>query len=565
MPNIEEIWKKNLGNLLQRAAAGDQNARKALWTHYEKPMTEYARQFTDEQTAQNAARKALGKALTAANAANFEEYLRESIRQEVKPAAPAAPVSPAPPVTPAAPVKKKSKVLPAILGLAVAAAAIFGGIQVYRSMSEDDGKPTAQNEPSAAPAETPAEAPAETPAETSTPAPVVKEQRVIWAEEPGLAAEEIELIRAPGQSDYEETGYPMEWENYAQNNGLDHGLIAYRNGRILTISSFDRQKTVLTQNVGSDSGLPVYDLLLDSYVITVRMGDPNIFWIFADNFSNAERYALGGMGGYFPPNEYDAGQNRIMKPGGADPVTAPDGAHVYFADRYFDGSPETLYIADSQGYVYDKREENYPTDFINGFYSYRNKPIRAEEFETPDPTVRYGIKRIEDGTAVTDAVYEQVMYYTDGYCAVKKDGKWGFIDEQGNEVTDFIWDMVTPVYQGKAYVGINGIFGILDLKQTLDNGIPVTEETVYGDNIPQAGPKEDRTGPIGELTVKVTNLNSRSQPTTYAEKLAKVKDGMVYSVYEYVYSDMDGYTWYRIGDGRWIADEGGKWVNYTPY
>ena len=556
MPNIEEIWKNNLENLLQKAEAGDQNAHKALWTHYEQPMTAYARQFTaDEEKAHAAVTRAFDKALTEAKAAYFEERMRELIRQELQQETP----------VPVVPVRKKSKVLPVILGLAVAAAAIFGGIQIYRGMSKDNGKPAAQNKPTEAPVSSPEGTQAAPPAESSAPAPEVNKQHVIWAEEPDLAAEEIELVRAPGQSNYEEIGYPIEWENYAEDQDLDHGLIAYRNGRILTVSSFDRQKTVLTQNVGSDSGLPAYDLLLDKYAITIRMSDPNIFWIFANNLSYADRVAIGGMGGYFPPNEYDAAQNRIMRPGGADPVTGPEGVHVYLAEYTYSGKTDTLYIADSQGYVYDKREENYPRDFINGFYSYRNKPLNYTEFDTPDTDVRYGLKRIEDGTAVTEAVYEQVMYYTDGYCAVKKDGKWGFINEQGKEVTDFIWDMVTPVYQGKAYVGINGIFGILDLKQTLDKGIPVTEETVYGDNIPQAGPKEDRSGPIGELKVKVSNLNSRSEPTSYADKLAKVKDGMVYSVYEYVYNTMDGYTWYRIGDGRWIADDSGKWVDYTPY
>ncbi|GEM_PF-1225286 len=67
---------------------------------------------------------------------------------------------------------------------------------------------------------------------------------------------------------------------------------------------------------------------------------------------------------------------------------------------------------------------------------------------------------------------------------------------------------------------------------------------------------------LGSVTVKVTNLNSRSIPSTSGEKLPKVKDKETYTVYEIAYGE--GYTWYRIGEDRWIADEDGKWVDFHP-
>ena len=67
---------------------------------------------------------------------------------------------------------------------------------------------------------------------------------------------------------------------------------------------------------------------------------------------------------------------------------------------------------------------------------------------------------------------------------------------------------------------------------------------------------------IGSVTIKVTNLNSRSIPSTSGEKLAKVKDGQTYTVYDIAYGE--GYTWYRIGEDRWIADQDGKWVDFYP-
>ena len=67
---------------------------------------------------------------------------------------------------------------------------------------------------------------------------------------------------------------------------------------------------------------------------------------------------------------------------------------------------------------------------------------------------------------------------------------------------------------------------------------------------------------IGSVTIKVTNLNSRSIPSASGEKLAKVKDGQTYTVYDIAYGE--GYTWYKIGEDRWIADQDGKWVDFYP-
>ena len=85
----------------------------------------------------------------------------------------------------------------------------------------------------------------------------------------------------------------------------------------------------------------------------------------------------------------------------------------------------------------------------------------------------------ETGAEITDYLYDDVKWFENGYCPVKKGDKWGFIDETGKEVTDFIWDDASALFEGKAYVGINGQYGILDLKQTTEQNIPVTYETCY--------------------------------------------------------------------------------------
>ena len=45
-----------------------------------------------------------------------------------------------------------------------------------------------------------------------------------------------------------------------------------------------------------------------------------------------------------------------------------------------------------------------------------------------------------DVQTVIEPEYEEVKNFNDGYAAVKKDGKWGYMDEEGTVVVDFLYD-----------------------------------------------------------------------------------------------------------------------------
>lgn len=64
-----------------------------------------------------------------------------------------------------------------------------------------------------------------------------------------------------------------------------------------------------------------------------------------------------------------------------------------------------------------------------------------------------------------DREYHAIGELSDGLIAVQQDGKWGFIDTQGNLVIDFRDDLVI---EGKAPVFHDG----LALIRKMDNGIP---------------------------------------------------------------------------------------------
>ena len=63
----------------------------------------------------------------------------------------------------------------------------------------------------------------------------------------------------------------------------------------------------------------------------------------------------------------------------------------------------------------------------------------------------------------------------------------------------------------------------------------------------------------GKVTVKVDGLIIRSEASTASQRIGNVKNGKTYPVYEQ--KENGGYTWYRIGQGRWIAGKP-EWVTY---
>lgn len=159
---------------------------------------------------------------------------------------------------------------------------------------------------------------------------------------------------------------------------------------------------------------------------------------------------------------------------------------------------------------------------------------------------------VEAGSGQGVAVaYQDGKYMTDGYCAMEQNSRWGFVDGSGNEVTDFIFDDVTPLYDGKALVSFQGKYGILDVKGLLENGKQINMDTVT------VGKQEKA---VGEGTVKVSTLLIRSEPNTTSDILGVSAPGSVYNVYET--SKDDSYTWYRIAPDAWVADSNGEWIDY---
>jgi hypothetical protein len=75
------------------------------------------------------------------------------------------------------------------------------------------------------------------------------------------------------------------------------------------------------------------------------------------------------------------------------------------------------------------------------------------------------------GTPVGVETYEDArLFGSDGIAAVKKNGKWGFVDTQGNQVLDYQYEDADSFSKGLAPICINGVYEYID-----KNGIIRTE------------------------------------------------------------------------------------------
>lgn len=66
---------------------------------------------------------------------------------------------------------------------------------------------------------------------------------------------------------------------------------------------------------------------------------------------------------------------------------------------------------------------------------------------------------------------------------------------------------------------------------------------------------------LGTVTVELESINIRDAASTSGNALGKATQGTTYTVL--ATSSGEGYTWYEIGEGKWIADSNGEWVTYT--
>ena len=161
--------------------------------------------------------------------------------------------------------------------------------------------------------------------------------------------------------------------------------------------------------------------------------------------------------------------------------------------------------------------------------------------------------------------YDIVNYFNEGICTVEKVGSgWGFIDRNGNELSDFTYGYMSPVSNGKVFVWDDDGVKIIDISNALQNaGYTVEKESNAEASADTATVESASTLVPRTVTVLVDKLNIRTEPSTSAESVGHAERGTEYEYTDAVVSD--GYVWYHLADGNWIADQGGEWLSVSGY
>lgn len=69
----------------------------------------------------------------------------------------------------------------------------------------------------------------------------------------------------------------------------------------------------------------------------------------------------------------------------------------------------------------------------------------------------------DDKHIILDAKYDDVMSFSEGFAAIKRNGKWGFINQNGDEVVNPVkYEKVSSFSEKRAMVSLNNLYGFID-------------------------------------------------------------------------------------------------------
>lgn len=332
----------------------------------------------------------------------------------------------------------------------------------------------------------------------------LKDEPVIWIQKPTLELDGIlELYShsynlSIGTTVNEKLGYPQDWDSdLYKDKSIGQQAITYTDNAIIVkkdgkygIYDYDGDQLlepIYTSNIVEDDECPIQYYVLHGFGI-ITMLDQTTYSvpILASDFSSYSIESVGGLGGdygygyvkidgkigYFFDSfeEYPLncdGFSCLVRIGDANHDPYDDGFQIGLA--IYDGN--STYVADSPDFettTLATIRNKYSVAFANGFYGLQNK--QSSLIAIVDASI---------GKKITNYEFDEIKVFEEGYCPVKKNGKWAYIDVNGNEVTDYIFDDASTVYEGKVYVSIgNQQYGIIDLKSTLLQSIAINSSTI---------------------------------------------------------------------------------------
>lgn len=291
------------------------------------------------------------------------------------------------------------------------------------------------------------------------------------------------------------------------------------------------------------------------HAIVVSKGEETVWYLVSKDYQSVD-YSKQYIAGYEGLPMYIK-DGRVYSAYGDEEITGKTGnASDYYLLRKQDGTCGVCdgsyqVISEMDGYACSKNV------FSNGYVFLSDTPCSYTSDETGKIHTHgsFALYNGITGEAITDYIYEDAGYLRDGVAPVKTDGKWGYINAEGNTVIDFIFEEASSLYNQRAYVKYNGQWYNVNINNLLLNSSDM--ESLLLDASYEKATQD--TGGIGKVTVLVDKLNIRAGSSVETEKNGTAVNGKTYDVFEI--KKNEEYTWYRIGDNRWIADNG-TWCNY---
>ena len=330
---------------------------------------------------------------------------------------------------------------------------------------------------------------------------------------------------------------------------------------IVTIYAYvSNEEHYLTQVYGTKTDKKASILNTDFASITELTTDALIFHPYDGNQVFDEMAIQNGTVGILSHLKSNSGEDQAGYEFNAYSKTAlPD---MYIAKSVSSSLKDDGYvICDATGKILSKVTGQLYSktsgQFVNGYYP---------AYQKDDDSKKIALIHASDGKSITDYLYSDVGYFEDGYCPVKNtEGKWAYINESGEEVTDFIFDSASSLYQGKAWVVKDNKAGVINLSASkngklTDSIFSLNESDAAVEPDATNAPEQSNSNIIGTLKVKVSSLNIRKDAGVKNETNGTATSGETYEVFET--KEADGYTWYRIGENQWVAGSD-EWVTYT--
>ena len=190
------------------------------------------------------------------------------------------------------------------------------------------------------------------------------------------------------------------------------------------------------------------------------------------------------------------------------------------------------------------------TGFVNGFYQvayYDNDYCLADEDHWEQKPRFYDLISADSGLITTEH-YEDVKWFEDGLCPVKLHGKWAYINTDGQPVTDFIFDEASELYQGLAYVKLNGQYHIIRLHDAVPQDLSTMKKDSGGEDssaetADQSGSRNDSQSSAQAL---LQQFLDNQIPAVYTADLFPDSSGSRY------FQDMQAASDYPYNGESWV-------------